>query len=564
VVPYTAWTKISHKDLTAYSGIDESARYVGIICPGDSEPINNRQSEVKNALMMDSKNSCIAAGVGGYTNTFTLTADGNSRLQLHQKDGELINYECLRALVRSLAEHPFVCKVEEDPPIVVSNNNARWIMQGNAPNKQLPFFEVGITGSGQTAQISDSGLSINSCYFYDSSGAVVKDKSGSVDGSRRKVVQYYAKSDDFDDGGHGTHCAGTILGKICTGNGCSAAGVQHDGSAPDAKIAVYDIDKKDDEGETFLYPDSADLMFGHGMDAGAMVHSASWGSGNNNYKSMEREHDKFQYENPDFLVIFSAGNEGEDLKAKPPVFNRKNTVDGIAKNNLNVCATMNDGQGLGQQYIAYFSSMGPTDDGRIKPDICAPGMSINSAKKSINRSCASESMDGTSMACPGVAGSALLLRQYFMDGFYPTGTKNSQDALTPTGYLIKAVILNSGRPLLGRDNDQQGSAMYPSIPYDESQGFGLISLVDAVYLKDKSEAKVLVWDKVELEVGGMWEETINSGSCNANHTSVTMSYFDKAGVGGCSECLINRLELTVIKSGQKLYPNGKTGPDTKN
>jgi len=165
------------------------------------------------------------------------------------------------------------------------------------------------------------------------------------------------------------------------------------------------------------------------------------------------------------------------------------------------------------------------------------------------------------MACPGVAGSALILRQYFMDGFYPTGTKNPTDGFIPSGYLIKAAILNSGRPVLGRDN---GESSYDSTPYDESQGFGLISLIDAVYLEGQSTAKVLLWDKVELQNEGVWEETIYIGNCDATQTSVTMTYFDKEAAHGCSTCMTNRLDLTVMKGGQTLYPNGLTQPDTKN
>eukprot|EP00588_Corethron_pennatum_P009647 CAMPEP_0194272156 /NCGR_PEP_ID=MMETSP0169-20130528/5782_1 /TAXON_ID=218684 /ORGANISM="Corethron pennatum, Strain L29A3" /LENGTH=643 /DNA_ID=CAMNT_0039014745 /DNA_START=146 /DNA_END=2074 /DNA_ORIENTATION=+ len=500
VVPHTKWTKISYEALTAGfgEGFDatvpnqvaiKSARYAGMICSGDSQPIKTRRSEAKNALMRDFKKTmkCDAEKFG---DTFTLTHE-SSRLQLHQKDGVSVDYECLMALVASLGEHPFVCHVEYDPPVVLFNDKARWIMQGNAPDRKLPFHDAGITGSGQTAQMSDTGLSVNSCYFYDKSGEVVRDKSATVDSTRRKIVQYYAKSDALDTNGHGTHCAGTILGKICEGNGCIPNGANRDGSAPDAKLAVYDIGGSGPG----VSPDDPDPMFVRGVSAGATVHSASWGNSINSYQSKDNKADKFQYDNPNFLVVFAAGNSGSDRNGN---FNKKNTSSSVAKNNLNVCATKNDGDGLGQLYTSHFSSMGPSQDGRIKPDICAPGNNINSAKNGSSRTCSANKYSGTSMACPGVAGSALILRQYFMDGFYPTGTKNPGDAFTPSGYLIKAAILNSGRTVLGRDN---GGSSHPSTPYDETQGFGLMSMIDAVYLEGQSTAKVLVWDQVELQNG---------------------------------------------------------------
>jgi len=165
------------------------------------------------------------------------------------------------------------------------------------------------------------------------------------------------------------------------------------------------------------------------------------------------------------------------------------------------------------------------------------------------------------MSCPGVAGAVLLIRQYFMEGFYPSGTKVPSDGFTPSGALIKGVILNSGRAMLGRD----GSPNFPSEPYDESQGFGLISLVDGLYLEGKSKGKVLVYDKVEISNGQEWEETFILDECPAEHTSVTLNYYDKENSStSCNPCIVNRLELTLEKGVQTFYPNGRTTADTKN
>jgi len=369
-----------------------------------------------------------------------------------------------------------------------------------------------------------------------------------VDSSRRKVIQYYAKTNSIDDDGHGSHCAGTILGKVCTGTDCSPSGTNRDGNAPEAKIAVYDIGDTSD----YVYPDNADPMFVRGMAAGATVHSASWGNGVNSYQSRDRDFDRFQYDNPEFLVVSSAGNSGNG--------NNLNSASGNGKNNLNVCATRNKGEGQGELYAASFSSMGPSQDGRIKPDICAPGQVIYSADNGANRQCKSVGYSGTSMACPGVAGAALLIRQYFMDGFYPFGTKQPADGFTPSGALIKAVILNSGRAMLGRD-----SSNLESEPYDESQGFGLISLVDGLYLEGKSKGKVIVYDDLELTNEQEWEETFALGDCPAEHTSVTLNYFDKENSStSCNPCIVNRLDLTVEKGTQIFYPNGRDSADELN
>ena len=49
--------------------------------------------------------------------------------------------------------------------------------------------------------------------------------------------------------------------------------------------------------------------------------------------------------------------------------------------------------------------------------------------------------DGTSYSTPLVAGSVALIRQYFMDGYYPSGGKHSQHSFTPSGSLLKAMVI---------------------------------------------------------------------------------------------------------------------------
>ena len=69
------------------------------------------------------------------------------------------------------------------------------------------------------------------------------------------------------------------------------------------------------------------------------------------------------------------------------------------------------------------------------------------------------------MACPAAAGAGVLVRQYFMDGFYPTGAANPSDSRTPSGALIKAVLVNSS-------TDMTGIAGYPSVREGWGRSFG--------------------------------------------------------------------------------------------
>ncbi|BDA48510.1 probable serine protease/ABC transporter B family protein tagD [Coccomyxa sp. Obi] len=93
--------------------------------------------------------------------------------------------------------------------------------------------------------------------------------------------------------------------------------------------------------------------------------------------------------------------------------------------------------------LAFFSSIGPTLDGRIKPDIIATGTTIStsSSRQANDYTCSLDAMRGTSMATPMVAGGLLLIRQYFTEGWYPSGAPNSSCSYTPSGPLMKAVLL---------------------------------------------------------------------------------------------------------------------------
>ena len=104
---------------------------------------------------------------------------------------------------------------------------------------------------------------------------------------------------------------------------------------------------------------------------------------------------------------------------------------------------------------ATFSSTGPTADGRIKPDVVGPGNPVRSCEASLKpsvMSCKLMMDSGTSMATPAVAGTAILVRQFFTDGLHATSapagfSHSAYNASSPSAALIKAVLVSSTTPV---------------------------------------------------------------------------------------------------------------------
>src|SRR5262249_38113014 len=118
--------------------------------------------------------------------------------------------------------------------------------------------------------------------------------------------------------------------------------------------------------------------------------------------------------------------------------------------------------------MSGFSSCGPTDDGRLKPEITITGSAVVSAANDGSASssnCSTQSMSGTSMASPGATGLTALIRQYYTDGFYPSGVATPANAFVPSAALLRATLINSAQAM---------AAVGPA-PSD-CQGFGRVLL----------------------------------------------------------------------------------------
>ncbi|GLD97774.1 hypothetical protein PINS_up006471 [Pythium insidiosum] len=426
-----------------------------------------------------------------------------------------------------------------------------------------------ITGSGIIVGVTDTGLYVDHDQFDQPS----RDIYDRTDLSARKVVLYKTFGNREDESeqvtcGHGTHVSG-----ILAGQSLGRAGEADLGIASSARIAFMDIGRQapscvgqrgcEVKLET---PGEVEALMGDQVAAGARIFSFSWGTGGNDYNAQSRDLDDYIYRNPDVLIVVAAGNSGDKGR-------RTISSPSGAKNVISVGASLNDAASfaktpcasvLNAQTVASFSSVGPTLDGRLKPDIVAPGMVIESAQSeapgSTTKSNALCPLQGTSQATPIVAGMAVLLYEWLRDGWWKHGVKDPKYGIkTVPAALLKALIIHSGermtRRLVAPRNGitscvaMEASAMpLPSYP-DIHQGYGKPTMANLVSFVDDQGAGVYFFPN-----GSEGSEPRVTQGATAKFTfmlkeranlRVTLVWTDPAGSIGGRIALQNDLDLSV-------------------
>lgn len=213
--------------------------------------------------------------------------------------------------------------------------------------------------------------------------------------------------------------------------------------------------------------------------------------------------------------------------------------------------------------------MGPTYDGRIKPDVVAPGAGLTSAKASKQHSgektCATTGKQGTSMATPAAAGAAALLRQYFEDADKKFWTKvcyPSSDAFcsafTPSGVLLKALMLHSGDQMSLYHNGNKNEDVKLSTSFgkpDFYQGYGRVQLSNVLPLPGETSFQLTVRDLVDIA-----EKTKMAHKFKVKDSShplvITLAWYDPPATSGAAKALVNDLDLILkLPNGEKVNGN---------
>jgi PKD repeat protein len=417
-------------------------------------------------------------------------------------------------------------------------------LQGNAAGIDAHrIFARGITGSGQIIAVADSGLDTDMCFFRNLNGhdavteydRTVAPAMGMLH-PERKVIGYWVQegADPYDTnaacsetptGFHGTHVAGTAAGDDFKNiSSRTSPGLDPgDGMAPNAQILFQDVVGASG---CFSGLGNRTATYQQARDGGARVHTNSYGANSRGAYTMgDFLTDRFLFDNDEMVMLFSAGNSGPAA-----------TTGGSPGNSKNVITVGAVGSG-NSVFVTGFSSRGPSADGRIKPDVVGPGSGISSAMGDAtfgNGNCFTNQKSGTSMATPAIAGVAALLRQYFADGFYPSGAVNSSDARNVGGALVKAVLLNGTRTL--PENGVFGGFAY---------GWGRPFLDSNLYFTG-DDRKLRVWNPPNSSGLKTGESHTYSVRVEAGEEfRATLVWSDPEATLGAASALVNNLDLTV-------------------
>ncbi|MCB2211235.1 S8 family serine peptidase [bacterium] len=302
-----------------------------------------------------------------------------------------------------MAQDPRVHYVTSiSPPLEMLNAGVRAAMHVNEIN-EAPYF---LDGAGETVCVYDGGLVYPHADFEDRM----------TQGEGGVAAQ------------HSTHVAGTV-----GGNGDYA----HRGMAPAVSLLSFAYEECD----PYCFYDSPQDIYenyetAHSMGARLFTNSVGANVGPNgydcdwlgDYESVSALIDSLvrgAVGDP-LIVTWAAGNE---RGAGCPGSYETMSVPSSAKNTIVVGAT-NDNDGM-----TTFSSWGPTDDGRIKPDVCAPGFGVSSCDLGGGYT----TMSGTSMSTPAVAGVNALLMQAWHQRINPD--------TFPLPETVKAILCNSAEDL---------------------------------------------------------------------------------------------------------------------
>ena len=451
-------------------------------------------------------------------------------------------------------------------------------------------WRADLTGRGQVIAVADSGLdrgAADDTLHADFRGRVRFIRSWPINPSWTPFVRTPGADDGPADAnsGHGTHVAGLALG-----SGALSAGAFR-GIAPAAELVFQAIEQqvepRPEHAATvppgwYLAGRPLDLreLFREARAQGARIHVNAWGDpAQGRYTDDAFETDLFLQQNPDAVILFAAGNGGADRDGDRVSDPRTLYSPASAKSVIAVGATEGVAAGTGgfrgtwgefdpsgerhraaadrvdsvigePDRLALLSSAGPAADGRVKPDVCAPGTNMIAPRSAVCRHTGWGLAGphymyngGTSMSVGVAGGFMALLRQ---------GWQEHQGGAAPSGAALKALCVLGALPVRARAGTGEESRT--------AAGFGRVHLQGALPRQPERIVR-LMDDAAGLATGEMREYRLTVRRPGA--LRAVLCWYDAPG-----EVLVNDLDLALMGPSGRVHgnhPPGQPGvPDRRN
>jgi hypothetical protein len=469
--------------------------------------------------------------------------------QSQLRQGTILRGALAPGRLDALAQCSCVLWVESAPRRKLVDELAAKLVGGDDGQTGTPTVtqQLGFGGAGVTVCVADTGLDSGD------TNTMHLDLRGRVTG-----FQYYGNNitDGSDGYGHGTHCAGIVAGNAGTGETDPDTGALYGlGIASHANLFIERI-FDDNAGEASPFP-SDETLTRDAVRNGAVIGSNSWGNDVQGeydtdaaqFDELVRDADSSTPGDQPYILEFSSGNAGPDSQTVGSPATGKNVIATGASENVPGTLAMTYGlYADGADTMADFSSRGPCEDGRIKPDLVAPGTWIASAASSAAPDEAAIAwtaidnyyvyMGGTSMSGPHAAGAAAVFVQYY---------KSLHANVMPSPALVKAALINSANEL---DELNGGPGPIPN----NDEGWGRITLTNIIVTNLSSASRYYEYlDQTVLLTNSQVYVRHTLVQNSDEPLKVTLTYTDVAGFPGAIPALVNDLDLEVVGPDGTLY-----------
>lgn len=471
---------------------------------------------------------------------------------IHRSDLPANYFNMIRAeisldQVARVAEIPGVITLDAYSRPQAEDERAAHIVSGNytgATTISAPGWnsltQFGRDGTGVTVAVADDGISIpgNGGFYITSANTINGPMRGAAAGAT---------------GGHGHLNASIIAGDVPFYTSADPTGYNYGiGIARKANIINVPFLVSGYTGsDANNFDDTVSTSGVNGVKGS--ISNNSWGNGTNGnvYDAYTAGFDGFVRDassagtTDPINIVFSAGNSGASGLTRPKT--AKNVI--ATANGESLRTELGGTSADSMEDLVSTSSRGPAADGRVKPDIVAPGGYITGGGAGSGASTFGFVAgtgnnilvsNGTSHAAPQVAGAAALFTQAW---------KENNGGMNPSPALIKAAILNTGQEMTGVN---VGTA----IP-NGNEGWGRINL--KYMLRTGAPMKLIDQTNTVLPAPGWNMNIIGVVGDPTKPIRVALVWTDPAGAPNANPALVNNLDLTVTVGGVVYRGNNFTG-----